>query len=261
MITRLLDAGDPGRFGGKAAQLSRSLAAGLPVPDGVALAVDAVEAIVAGASLGALDLGGPVAVRSSAIGEDGATASFAGQHLTVLGVRSHAEVVTAIHRIHASARTPAARAYRARMGVDHEPRVAVVVQRMIPADRAGVLFTRHPVTGADERLIEGAWGLGEAVVSGLVDPDRARVARNREVLEHTVGDKPVAIRMTETGTEEHPLAELRERSCLDDATIDAICALADHCDRVWSDPHDIEWAFAEARIWLLQRRPITRSLP
>ncbi len=260
MITRLLDAGDDRRFGGKAAQLARSMAAGLPVPDGHAIEAEAVDAIVAGAAV-ALELSGPVAVRSSAIGEDGRTASFAGQHLTVLGVRTHEELVSAIHRVHASARTPAARAYRARMGVDEAPRIAVVVQRMVDAERAGVLFTRHPVTGADERLIEGAWGLGEAVVSGLVDPDRARVARSGEVLEHTVGDKPVAIRMTSEGTEEHPLDELRARSCLDPETIAAICALADQCDRVWSDPHDVEWAFYERKIWLLQRRPITRSLP
>jgi pyruvate, water dikinase len=260
MITELIEAEDPARFGGKAAQLSRSLRAGLPVPGGFALDVAAVDAIASGAALAPIDLA-PVAVRSSAIGEDGVKASFAGQHATVLGVRTHEEMIAAIKHVHASARTPSARAYRAKMGVDHEPKIAVVIQQMIDADCAGVLFTRHPVTGADERLIEGAWGLGEAVVSGLVDPDRVRMDRSGRVLEHTVGDKPVAVRMTKTGTEEQPLDELRERSCLDAATLRAIAELADQCDRVWSEPHDIEWAMSGGRVWLLQRRPITRSFP
>lgn len=129
---------------------------------------------------------------------------------------------------------------------------------MIDADCAGVLFTRHPVTGEDERLIEGAWGLGEAVVSGLVDPDRARVDRSRRVLEASAGDKPIAIRLAEGGTAEVPVhVDLRERSCLDERTIHALCDLAEHCERVWDSPHDIEWAVFRGRVWLLQRRPIT----
>jgi pyruvate,water dikinase len=161
-------------------------------------------------------------------------------------------------QIHASARTPAARTYRAKMGVDREPRIAVVVQAMIDAHSAGVLFTRHPVTGADERLIEGAWGLGEAVVAGLVDPDRARVDRSRRVLESSAGDKPIAIRLTATGTAEVEVEHhLQTTSCLDEWTLHALCDLAEHCERVWDAPHDIEWAVEKGRMYLLQRRPIT----
>lgn len=262
MITKLVEARDPRRYGGKAAQLASSLGAGLPVPDGFAFDVSAVEAIVAGRSVdtGQLLASGPVAVRSSAIGEDSSSASFAGQHATALGVSSAGALVEAVREIHASARSDSARAYRKRMKIEGEPQIAVVVQRMIDPECAGVLFTRHPVTGADEHLIEGAWGLGEAVVAGLVDPDRARVAHDGTVLEHTIGEKYVAIRLrADGGTDERVVAaEDATRSCIEEH-LPKICGLSGLCDRVWPGPHDIEWAIADGRAWLLQRRPITRG--
>lgn len=266
---RLHDAVDESRFGGKAVQLGASLRASLPVPDGFALDHVFVASVVAGdatalarvaevhASLG----GGRVAARSSAVGEDGASASFAGQHLTRLAVATLDALVDAIGAVHASGHADSALAYRRKRGIAGTPRVGVVVQRMIDADCAGVLFSRCPLTGEDVRVIEGAWGLGESVVSGLVDPDRFRVARGGRVIERAVADKPLAIRARPDGdTHEVPVAApQRGQACLDDAMLAALDVLATRCDAVFDDgrPHDIEWAFERGRLALLQRRAIT----
>ena len=123
---------------------------------------------------------GRVAVRSSAIGEDSLDASFAGQHATILNVDSEEALLDAVRTIHASARVGwRASRIASSMGLDGEPRIAIVVQQLIDADVAGVLFTRDPVTGANERVIESVWGLGEGVVSGTVTPDSLPHARRR----------------------------------------------------------------------------------
>jgi pyruvate, water dikinase len=257
---RLIDAADESRFGGKAVQLGAALRAGLPVPDGWALDHEAVERIV-GERACAIELDGRYAVRSSAVGEDSATASFAGQHATILGVRTAEELVAAIVAVRDSGHAPSALAYRAKLGVTGAPRVGVVVQRMVDATCAGVMFTRCPLTRADVRVIEGAWGLGETVVQGIVDPDRFRVARGGAVLERAIADKAIAIRLAGTHTEEVPVPDAERRApCLGDAELHALDALATRCDSAYPDgrPHDIEWAFEAGQLFLLQRRAITR---
>ena len=148
------------------------------------------------------------------------------------------------------------------LGVAGDPRVAIVVQFMIDAECAGVMFTRDPVTGADERVIEAAWGLGESVVGGLVDPDRYRVRRGGEVVETIVGDKHIAVRTTPAGeTMEEPVDEVRRRTaCLGLERLRALDALASSCERAFpgSAAHDIEWAFENERLYLQQRRAVTR---
>lgn len=254
-------------YGGKARELGRALRAGLPVPPGWALSPALVERVVLGESLArqqvfsALEGLGPAAVRSSAVGEDGADASFAGQHLSVLNVRGREGLLAAITSVYESARSAAALAYRRRLGISAEPRMAVVVQALVPADSAGILFTRHPLTGADERVIEGSFGLGEAVVAGLVTPDRFRLARGGAVLEQALGDKDVAIAWhPEGGTHELELsAERAAQLCLNEAQLLELDALATACERAFSGAHDIEWAFAAGKLYLLQRRAITRG--
>jgi pyruvate,water dikinase len=155
---------------------------GLPVPDGFALACDTTGVPRRGPgprrARRMLDtLGGLVAVRSSAVGEDSATASFAGQHATVLGVTSVEGLDRGARGGLRLGRTSSAVAYRTKLGLDLAPSMGVVVQRLIQADAAGVLFSRDPISGEDVRVIEASWGLGEAVVQGLVTPDRFRVAR------------------------------------------------------------------------------------
>lgn len=135
----------------------------------------------------------PVAVRSSATAEDLPDASFAGQQDTYLGITGVDDVVDAVRRCWGSLWTDRAVDYRARNGFDHrQVALAVVVQRLVEADIAGVLFTQNPVTSADEALINASWGLGETVVSGAVTPDEFR-ASNTEVLERIVGAKQTRI--------------------------------------------------------------------
>ena len=257
---------DEAVFGGKAAQLAAALAAGLPVPGGFALGWEAVRAVTAGeADLGPLLVGlapGPWAVRSSAIGEDSAGASFAGTHLSVLGVVGAAAVQDAVRRVHDSAHDPAAIAYREQHGLDPAPRMAVVLQEMVACDVAGVLFTRHPVTGARERLIEASWGLGEMVVSGQVTPDQYRLSPDGVPLEYTTGEKDIALRLGPDGSvAEHDVdPDLVEARCLDDSRLQELHRLASACDGVFGvADHDIEFAFAGDRLFLLQRRPITHG--
>ena len=262
----LADAIDEQSFGGKAVQLGAAIRAGLPVPDGLALPVEVVEAVGRGdrATRDHVDtlcegLGGPVAVRSSAIGEDSAAASFAGQHATFLNVK-RGTVADAVQRVWRSGSSESALAYRRRVGGDETPRMGVVVQRLVDADVAGVLFTRDPVTGADQIVIEASWGLGEAIVQGLVVPDLLRVSRDGAVLSRRAGYKKVAVRLSEIGgTEQRPVdGPLVEALCIDDAMLHALADLATRCDEAFGGgPHDIEWGFESGKLFMLQRRAIT----
>ncbi len=255
-------------FGGKAVHLGAALRASLAVPPGFALSVRQVNRIAAGepdavAELrGLLDQVGPsVAVRSSAVGEDSANASFAGQHLTALAVRTQEGLLEAVKQVWSSGRSEAALGYRRRMGWQGEPRVAVVVQQLVEAECAGVLFTCDPMTGADERVIEGTWGLGEAVVAGLVTPDRYRISRDGRILERTPGEKDVAIRpLPDGGTHEVPVEpELVTALCLDDRRLGELHALASRCEEHFGARQDLEWAYVGSRLFLLQRRAVTRG--
>jgi pyruvate,water dikinase len=258
----LIAAEDPSIYGGKAVQLGTALRAGLPVPEGVALGWQDVDAVAAGwASLDDVALPSPCSVRSSAVDEDSADASFAGAHLTFLGVEGCAAVREAVAAVRASAYDPGALAYRAKLGLDASPRMAVVVQRLIDSDVAGVMFTRNPMTGADERVIEASWGLGEAVVAGLVAPDHWVLDSSGQMTTFIAGEKDIAIRRTASGTAEEPVdSALIEVPCLDDSQLAALHELATTCDRVYgARGHDIEFAFAGSQLYLLQRRPITRG--
>ena len=202
----------------------------------------------------------PVAVRSSATAEDLATASMAGQYETILDVRGQADLVAAIRRCWHSIDSPRTRAYLAEHGVDlHAVAMAVVVQRLVPADVSGVLFTANPHTlSRDEILIEACYGLGEALVSGLVQPDVLRVERcTGRVLESVVADKRVWI-PAGGGHVAQPVEEARRRqACLTGADVEALCRLALACEAHFGRPQDIEWAMHEGRLFLVQSRPIT----
>jgi pyruvate, water dikinase len=263
----LADVCEEARFGGKAAQLGAALRAGLPVPPGVGVPVDVVAAVAAGDEVAATccraacaALASPaVAVRSSAVGEDSARASFAGQHLTRLNVTGDV-LAAAITDVWRSGRSESALAYRRRLGLDGVPRVGVVIQVMIDAECAGVLFTRNPIDGRDERVIEAAWGLGETVVGGLVEPDRYRLARGGAVLETVIGYKDVQIRFRSGGDTRACAVEPDRRHvpCLDEVRLRMLDALATRCEACFDGAHDIEWAFAGGRLFLLQRRAVTR---
>jgi pyruvate, water dikinase len=258
-------------YGSKAARLSETLCAGFPVPAGFALHPDCVartaqdqllpsERAALGHSLAPFK-DAAVAVRSSAIGEDGASASFAGQHASFLNVRGLEEVLSAIASVWASGQTEAARRYRARMSIAGEPRVAVIVQALVPAEVAGVLFTVDPVSGSDERwMVEASWGLGEAVVGGLVTPDRYVIAHTGELLERQLGRKDVAMVADENGgTTELAISDPARvhEACLDEKALVRLAALGAACERLAGVGQDIEWAEARGNLFLLQCRPMT----
>jgi pyruvate,water dikinase len=267
-VVSLEDAHDDSRFGAKATGLGAAARAGMRIPPGIALSgsfVDAVaaghEAAIAELTMAARPLAGPLAVRSSAVDEDGADASFAGQHLTLLNVPSVDDVRAAVQEIWWSANSDSAITYRQRVGLFTQPSIGVVVQSLLSPDVAGVLFTQNPINGADERLIEASWGLGEVVVAGRVIPDSFRMDRDGRVLERTAGLKKVAIRAASDGGtfEEDVEAELVERLCLDDELLTQLNVLADRCEKVFGPARDIEWALAEGQLYLLQCRAVTRA--
>ncbi|HWS47477.1 MAG TPA: PEP/pyruvate-binding domain-containing protein, partial [Acidimicrobiia bacterium] len=267
-VVSLADAHDDSRFGAKATGLGAAARAGLPIPPGIALSGAIVDEIAAGkeraveqvASL-AHALVAPLAVRSSAVDEDGAEASFAGQQLTLLNVPSVDDVSAAVREIWWSANSDSAITYRQRVGLFTRPSVGVVVQSLLPADVAGVMFTQNPINKADERLIEAAWGLGEVVVAGRVIPDTFRIGRDGTVLERTPGMKKIAIRAAADGgtVEERVPPERVERLCLDDQQLAELNALAGRCEEAYGPARDIEWAFAGGRLYLLQCRAVTSS--
>ncbi len=255
-------------FGSKAVGLGQAIRDGLPVPPGVALSGAIVEAVAAGERAAikevarwAEPLGGPLAVRSSAADEDGAAASFAGQHLTLLNVPSAERLASALGEIWWSANSDSAITYRQKVGLFARPCVGVVVQRLLDPESAGVMFTRNPVTGADERVIEASWGLGEAVVAGIVIPDHYRVDRSGRVLERKPGYKQVAVRTAANGgtVEEKLPPDLVERLCLGDDQLGELNRLAERCERIYGAGRDVEWAVAAGTLYLLQCRAITKG--
>ena len=267
-VVPLVEARDDSIFGSKAVGLGEAAREGLPLPPGVALSGDIVNAVASGEEQAieevvqsVRDLPVPLAVRSSAVDEDGADASFAGQHLTLLNVRSSDELNDAVREIWWSANSDSAITYRQRVGLFRRPSVGVVVQSLLDPESAGVMFTQNPVTGDDELMVEASWGLGEAVVAGLVIPDNFRIARSGEVLTRTPGLKRIVIRaLPEGGTREEDVApELVEQLCLDDDQLADLCRLADRCEAVYGRARDIEFAFAGGDLYLLQCRAVTRA--
>jgi hypothetical protein len=253
-------------YGSKGVGLGDAARQGLPVPPGVALSGDLVEAVASGEDkaiekvVKALaTLPPPFAVRSSAVDEDGAAASFAGQHLTLLNVHSPADVPSAVREVWWSANSDSAITYRQRLGRFTRPSVGVVVQTLLNPAAAGVMFTENPVTGADERVIEASWGLGEAVVAGLVIPDHFRVDRAGQVAERKAGRKRIAIRaLPSGGTFEQPVPPAQvNQLCLDDAQLAALGQLALRCEQIYGPRRDIEWAFQDGTLYLLQCRAVT----
>ncbi len=267
-VVPLAEAHEESVFGSKAVGLGAAARGGLPLPPGIALAESIVEDVASGEEAAirevtdaASALPVPLAVRSSAVDEDGASASFAGQHITLLNIRTAEEVSDAVREVWWSANSDSAITYRQRVGLLHRPSVGVVVQSLLAPTVAGVMFTRNPISGADERIIEASWGLGEAVVAAQVIPDTYRVDRSGQIIERTAGYKKIAIRALPTGgTFEEPVAsELTEALCLTDDDLGELHMLATRCETLYGPARDIEWAIADGRLYLLQCRAITRT--
>ncbi|HET8780495.1 MAG TPA: PEP/pyruvate-binding domain-containing protein, partial [Agromyces sp.] len=284
--------------GGKGANLGELLRAGFPVPPGFvvttrayreafdvagiasalaetmsaadaddvrtavgAMAVpDAVESAVVDAyrRLGA----GAVAVRSSATAEDLPGATFAGQQDTYLNIDGEQAVVDAVRRCWASLWTRRAVAYRSKAGIDHRTvQIAVVVQRLVDADTAGVMFTANPVTGVrDETVIDASPGLGEAVVSGRVTPDHFVIGADGRMLQRRLGRREVVIRpATEGGVREEAVDDGTEH--LDDVALRSVAEVGTRIERHFGVPQDIEWVVAGGVLWIVQARSLTALPP
>ncbi len=208
----------------------------------------------------------PVAVRSSATAEDLAYASFAGQQDTYLNVVGSAALLDAVRRCFASLWTDRAVSYRNANGIDHTSvALAVVVQRMIDAAAAGVMFTANPITGnRNEIVIDASPGLGEAVVSGAVNPDHFVInSVDRTVVSRRLGDKRVMITSVPGGGTVHQeLADRSSHACLDDEQVLQLADLGQQIQRHYGAPQDTEWALDSTdQFWLTQARPITTLYP
>ncbi|MGM7776264.1 PEP/pyruvate-binding domain-containing protein [Arthrobacter sp. KNU-44] len=264
-ILRGLEAVEPGDLEGLASLAARArkavLDAGIPadVEDAVRSAYSALGSEVA------------VAVRSSATAEDLPFASFAGQQDTYLNVVGADAVLQAVRKCWASLWTDRAASYRASNGIDHATvTLAVVVQRMVEAEAAGVLFTANPVTGRRrEAVIDANPGLGEAVVSGAVNPDHFVVdSLTGRITERRIGDRKLVIRSIPGGGTERlgPAAQAEDGTagdaCLADSQVRALAVLGQRVEEHYGAPQDTEWAIdGEGKLWLTQARPITTLYP
>lgn len=242
----------------EAAATVRSEIEAAPVPGWLAAGVRAAYL-----RLGEGEEGAAVAVRSSATAEDTESASFAGMNETFLGVRGADAVLDAVRRCWGSLFGARTVYYRAKRGFPQaEMDIAVVVQRQVEATRAGVMFTVDPASGASDRLvIEGAFGLGESVVSGSVSPDRYVVLKEGlEIAAREVRRKELAIEtLAGGGTETRALSGAEaERPVLSDEQVREVASLGVRIEQHYGSPQDTEWAVdPEEKVWMLQSRPVT----
>lgn len=259
------------RAGGKGNSLAKLARAGLPVPPGFIISTQLYRtyeprgfeldaAFLDGLQHAYHELGeGIVAVRSSATAEDGAQTSFAGQQETILGVEGIDALASAVRQCWQSLHTDRALAYRAQQQLDStNMAMAVVVQRLILADTAGVLFTQDPTDpGAGQMTLEASYGLGETVVSGLVTPDRWRIdATTGAIVQAIIGSK--RIRRDASGESVVAPADT-QRFCLSDADLVKLVELGRTIEQFEGGPRDLEWAICEGKLYLLQSRPITST--
>jgi pyruvate,water dikinase len=307
-IQRLADLrrADEPRFGAKSANLGELIAGEIPVPPGFALSSDAYLAAAGDLELegveaqecsrailaaplptplrseierayeelatAAGDRRPPVAVRSSAIGEDAEGATFAGQHQTRLWVRGIDELCEAVRECWASLYGAEAVSYRAGIGsAAGVPAMGVAVQLMVDAAVSGVMFTCNPLSGDPSTVaIDASWGLGLAVVGGEVTPDEYRVSKvTREVLSQRLGPKQLEYVADPAGTGAISVEVSPERqraACLEQPRLGQLVDLGRRVERHFGGHQDIEWAIARERddageLFLLQSRPVTVKPP
>jgi pyruvate,water dikinase len=202
-----------------------------------------------------------VAVRSSATAEDLPDASFAGQQDTFLNIKGEAALITSVQQCWASLYGARAIYYRAKQGFDdHTVNIAVVVQQLVHSEKAGVMFTSHPITGESKSIIEGSWGLGEAVVSGTVSPDNYVFDQKTEkVVDVFIANKKVEIISAgDHGTKVVDVIGARQdERVLSDAEIAKLAMYGKIAEDHYGIPQDVEWGIVGATIYILQSRPIT----
>jgi phosphoenolpyruvate synthase/pyruvate phosphate dikinase len=274
----LLWLGDPKSFdaalvGGKAANLSRLARMYHRVPDGFCLPVtlmdeahprelrdeiaQAIADLMACHSLPEL----VVAVRSSAVDEDGSAASFAGQHETFLNIAGVDSIMQAVIRCWESARSARALEYRRKQGLSGARlQLAVLVQQLVVSDVSAVVFSANPITGnRDEVVINASWGLGESIVGGTVTPDTFIVRKSDlAVMERVIADKQRMTVSAPRGTREVDVPRfLRKEAALTDEQVVEVAQLARTLEATMEHAVDVEGAYAHGELYVLQCRPIT----
>ncbi|MBI5872218.1 phosphoenolpyruvate synthase [archaeon] len=200
-----------------------------------------------------------VAVRSSATAEDLPSASFAGQMATFLNVKGITELIEKIKECWASLYEPRAIFYRNKQGVKHSS-IAVIIQRMIPSEKSGVMFTVNPSTGEDNIVIEATWGLGETLVQGEVEPDRYAVSKTGEIVEKKIGSK-LRMRVRDIASDRTVEVSVpRDKINQPVLNNDEILKLANYglvLEEHYQKPQDVEFAIEKNRIYITQTRAIT----
>jgi pyruvate,water dikinase len=283
--------------GGKGANLGELIRAGLPVPDGFVITTGAYATVIQPLDLNIPErtaagegcsvrtdiekapvpadlrtkitnaysaLGsGPVAVRSSATAEDLPGAAFAGQQDTYLNVVGEPALIDAVRRCWGSLWTERAIAYRSRIKIDPaDIGIAVVVQRMINAEVAGVMFTADPVSGdRDTIVVDASSGLGEAVVSGLVTPDHYALDGQGLIRDYRPGRREVVVSSISGGGVDHHPGQPDHTGRLPDTVLTDLAGLGAEVAKHFGRPQDIEWGYADGQLWLLQARPMTALPP
>lgn len=206
-----------------------------------------------------------VAVRSSATAEDLPDASFAGQQETFLNIKGEKNLLLAMQKCWASLYGARAIYYRAKQGFDHQSvNIAVVVQHLVNAEKAGVMFTSHPVTGEALSIIEGSWGLGEAVVSGSVSPDKYVFdQRSEKVIDQLIANKRYQIISDgDHGTKTVEVTrDQQDAPLLSDEEVRKLATFGRIAETHYGVPQDIEWAIVGDDLFILQSRPITTIRP
>lgn len=268
-VDELLDGADPGdaaQVEAAAARIREAFAAARTEPE----LEDAIAAAYEELCDRTLQVNVPVAVRSSAAGEDAADVSFAGAFDTYLGVSGGERVVESVRACWASLFSPRAVAYRLRHGIDHrDTAMAVGVVELVAARSSGVAFSVHPVSGRPDRIVvEANWGWGQAVVQGLVTPDHLEIDKaDRRVLRHDVASK----RLVSTfdfavgRVRELPMPQrLRDRRVLDGEEVERIADAVLRIEQWHGAPVDVEWVIDRSRrpgepVTVVQARPVTTS--
>jgi pyruvate,water dikinase len=275
-VQNLSDCRENSLVGGKAVNLGKLIRAGFPVPTGFVITTLGYELAKQTGQKSIPDTippelidrireayremgGGAVAVRSSATAEDMGAASMAGQYETFLDIEGEDDLLDAVRRCWASLDAPRTRAYLQEHGIDlNAVAMAVVVQRLVAADVAGVLFTSNPHPGAHrEMLLEASWGLGEMVVSGRVQPDVLRLDKETgRVVAATIAEKRIYL---PPGVHQETQVEQARRNTpsLKGREVHELWQLGRRTAEYFGSPQDIEWAIQNGELYLIQSRPIT----
>ena len=248
----------------QASQLCRQRLLAATLPNEIELSLNGAYSALAGTEE---DPETPVAVRSSASGEDSKEASFAGQYESFLNIQGPKPLVNAVRQVWASLFSERAMRYRRRSRIPFgETPMAVIVMSMVPAHCAGVAFSADPVTGKQDRIIiEGCWGYGEAVVQGVTVPDRITVDKeDQRILDYTLGSKQVHSAINPSGgavREIETNSKLQTKPCLTSAEVIQIATEVSRLEQQIGTPVDTEWVLTNAgELFFVQLRPIT-SLP